>query len=172
VTLCIIVTCVSELLQVFRKRVKRAPLSLSLSLSSFSLPSRAERSLQVCGTKSRDRNVMVRMRRETTTNGPSRAKVLPGRSCDTQAARAAPGVRSSSLEWPHRAHRHLVYPTASSWPEYPAAAKKRPVKQRQKRKAGNASFTETEFALRHVGRIGSRSNDQRAPPATRISFVV
>jgi len=48
--------------------------------------------------------------------------VLPDRNYDISAARAVPGARFSSSGWPRRARRHLAYPTASNWPEFPAAA--------------------------------------------------
>lgn len=52
--------------------------------------------------------------------------VLPDRNCDIfSAVQAAPEVRFSSLKSLHRARRHLVYPTASNWPEFSATARKK-----------------------------------------------
>lgn len=52
--------------------------------------------------------------------------VLPDRNCDIfSAAQADPEVRFSSLKSPRRARRHLVYPTASNWPEFSATARKK-----------------------------------------------
>lgn len=58
-------------------------------------------------------------------NSLSRA-VLPDRNCDIfLVTQADPEVCFSSLESPHRARRHLVYPTASNWPEFSATARKK-----------------------------------------------
>jgi len=51
--------------------------------------------------------------------------VLPDRNCDISAVGAAPGARFSSSGWPRKARRHLAYPTASNWPEFPAAAREK-----------------------------------------------
>jgi len=134
----------------FSGNVKRAPLSLRFffPLARNEVFESAEPGLAA---------LMVRMRSETTTNGPSRAEILPGRSCDTQVARAARGARSSSLEWPRRARRHLVYPTASSWPEYPAAAKKRPGTWGKGRNVKQETQAGRSFTIRWPNRDQTRA---------------
>lgn len=49
---------------------------------------------------------------------------LPDQTCDILAVPEAQGVRFSSLEWPHKALRHLVFPMVSNSPRSLVTARK------------------------------------------------
>lgn len=81
-----------------------------------------DRWLGLTGTKFRDERRCGRKEKWRLRS----LSVLPDRN--NLAARAAPEARSSSSGWPRRARRHLAYPTASNWPEFPATARGKRIK--------------------------------------------